>query len=207
MTRQLEPLRSQCQVVFADGGSEDGTCEAVPEWATLVRSSKGRGVQLNAGAAAARGDILVFLHVDSRVPDDLPDQVREVLAGSDMGFFGVSFDGAGWLLRACAMQSNRRARHGIPFGDQGIFMWREKFEQLGGFPDLPIMEDYQFSMNAHSAGYTVGQARTPLVTSARRFGNGFFHQLHVIVAMQILRWRYRHGAAAEELARAYRDIR
>lgn len=207
MVSQLEPLSKQCQVVFVDGGSTDGTCEAVPPWAMLVRSSKGRGLQLNDGAAAATGDILVFLHADSIVPRDALEQVRSVLSSNDWGFFGIRFDDAGWLLRACAWWSNRRARRGVPFGDQGIFIWRDKFEQLGGFPNLSLMEDYQFSLNAREAGYSIGQARTPLVTSARRFGTGFFHQLKVIASMQKLRSRYRRGESPESLAQAYRDIR
>ena len=207
MVTQLEPLRSQCEVVFADGGSTDGTCDAVPPWITLVRTAKGRGVQLNAGAAAASGDILLFLHADCALPPDALRLVREVLAGNDLGFFGIRYDRAGWLLDACARQSNRRARGGIPFGDQGIFIWRSRFEQLGGFPDLPIMEDYQFSLDARAAGFSIGQASAPLVTSSRRLGWCFTQQLKTIAGMQVLRWLYRRGVEPAKLDRLYRDIR
>lgn len=204
---QLEPLRDACEVVLSDGGSTDGTCDAVPSWVKLVHSAKGRGVQLNAGAVAAAGDILVFLHCDSTLPAGALQQVRQVLRGHDMGFFGIRFDDGGWLMGICARQSNRRARRGVPFGDQGIFIWRDRFDQLGGFPDLPIMEDYQFSLNARAAGLSVGQTRSPLVTSSRRFGTGMVRKLRVMAQMHLLRWRYRHGAPPQDLERVYRDVR
>lgn len=204
---QLEPLRDACEVVFSDGGSSDGTCRAIPPWAKLVHSAKGRGVQLNVGAAAATGDILVFLHCDSALPEGFLHQVRQVLRHHDMGFFGIRFDDGGWLMSICARQSNRRARRGVPFGDQGIFIWRNQFDRLGGFPDLPIMEDYQFSLNARAAGLSMGQTRSPLITSSRRFGTGTVHKLRVMAQMHMLRWRYRHGTSPQDLERAYRDVR
>ncbi len=207
LIKQLLPLRNQCEMVMVDGGSTDATLDLTPSWCHLVQSPKGRATQLNTGAKASSGDVLLFLHCDSELPKNALAQIAHVMQDHDMGFFGIEFDSSELLMKACARQSNRRARNGIPFGDQGIFVKRETFFQLGGFPEIPIMEDFQFSLTAKEHGVSLGQTKQPLITSARRFGTGFFHQLNVILHMQQLRRRYLNGADPNDLVRQYRDVR
>lgn len=205
---QLEPLRDGCQIVFVDGGSRDATRQLIEDAGYPCLSGSGRGNQLNVGARHATGDALFFLHCDSVLPADPLGQIREILQSHDAGFFGVRFDCDDWVMGVCGRQSNRRARYRqIPFGDQGIFIKRALFWELGGFPEIPIMEDYEFSMKARSQGVRFGQAREPIVTSARRFGKGFFHQLKVMYQMHELRYRYRHGCSPEELRERYRKVK
>ncbi len=207
LAEHLQPLRDRCEIVMVDGGSSDDTVNLVPSWCVLVKSPKGRGAQLNTGARESSGDVLLFLHCDSLLPENPLEQITSVMKTHDMGFFGIEFDSGGMLMRACARQSNRRARKGIPFGDQGIFIKRETFFQLGGFPDQPIMEDFQFSLTAKEHRVSLGQTPQPIVTSSRRFGRGFVHQLTVILKMQRLRKNYLNGTDPNELVRQYRDIR
>ena len=204
---QLEAIRKECQIIFVDGGSSDATKQIIAHAGYPCFEGKGRGAQLNSGARRATGKILFFLHCDSVVPDNPLQQICEVMEAYDMGFFGIRFDSTDWVMGVCGRQSNRRAKYRqIPFGDQGIFLKKTLFESLGGFPELPLMEDYQFSLNARKAGIHMGQTQYPLTTSARKYGTGFFHQLGIMYKMHVLRWQYRHGAAPEQLAESYRRM-
>lgn len=133
------------EVVVVDGGSRDGTAdEAAHAGARVETAPRGRAVQLNAGARAARGDVLVFLHADCRLPRAAAGQVTSILArpGVVGGWFPQRIEGGGALLRFGARGANRRARLlGLPYGDQAIFTRREAFLAAGGFPEDPIMED------------------------------------------------------------------
>ncbi|MXW71674.1 MAG: glycosyltransferase [Acidobacteria bacterium] len=133
------------EVVVVDGGSRDRTTdEAERAGARIESAPRGRAVQMNAGARAATGEMLVFLHADCRLPEEAAEQIRRVLARTGVagGWFPQRIDGAGILFRLGARGSNRRARLlGLPYGDQAIFTRREVFLAAGGFPDDPIMED------------------------------------------------------------------
>lgn len=201
---QLEKLRG-CEILFADGGSTDGTL-ALLENQRVLHTPKGRAAQMNAGAEAAGGDVLLFLHADSVLPEHPAAEVQAVLKRARWGCFGIAFAPTDWLMDICARRSNRRVlEQGIAFGDQGIFLERTLFEQAGGFPNLPLMEDYQLSLNL--AGEPLGMTAHPLVTSSRRFQGSALHKLRVMAQMQRLRKRYRAGENIEKLAAAYRDIR
>ena len=122
------------------------------------------------------------------------------------GCFGIAFAPTDWLMDICARRSNQRVREqGVVFGDQGIFMERTLFERIGGFPNLPLMEDYQLSLNL--TGEPLGMTAHPLVTSSRRFQGGALHKLRVMAQMQRLRRRYRAGENIETIAAEYRDLR
>ena len=131
---------------------------------------------------------------------------EEVLSrGYSFGCFRIRFDSRHPWMRCCSFCSNLRVRlRKIAFGDQGIFLTRELFEQIGGFADLPIMEDYKLSIDLKGK-YPLGQTRGYLVTSARRFEQG--GMLRTMWKMQVLQYRFRKGIPAEEIARQYRDIR
>ena len=197
------------EAIFADGGSTDGTSEAVRAPYRLVRvDTSGRGPALNTGAAAATGSILLFLHCDSVLPAGALDEVRRVLSFAQAGSFGIRFDAASPVLALCQAMSNLRVRfRHIAYGDQGLFLSRELFWRLGGFPPVPLMEDYQLSLDLKEAGVRIVLARTRVVTSARRFPKGESAKLAVWLSMARLRRLYRRGTPPDKLARLYGEVR
>ena len=111
-------------------------------------------------------------------------------------------------MRICAALSNFRAyRRRIMFGDQGMFMTRDLFERMGGFPELPLMEDYAFSLALRAAGVRPGKTRRRIVTSARRFGSSTTGRLSTMYHMARLKRMYREGVPIERISREYADVR
>ena len=203
---QLEPVRQMAEIIFVDGGSSDRTLEMIPQEYTVIRSGKGRAVQMNLGAECSKGDVLFFLHCDSIMPEDFMDQIAEVMEISDIGCFGMKFDKPNLFLLSCQRDSHKRiVKKNIAFGDQGIFLKKELFFRLGGFPEIPIMEDYDFSKKVGAAGYKYVTTRDRIVTSARRFKAG--GSLYTMYKMVWLRRKYDKGMDINEVARIYKDIR
>lgn len=192
-----------CEVVVVDGGSTDATTDLVRPPARLVRSARGRGPQLNAGAAHSSGEVLWIQHADTSVDPAALGQLRAVLADPTIAGGGLSlrFDRRTPSLNYVAATSNARARrlHWI-FGDQAMFVRRSAFDALGGFPDMPIMEDLEFSRRLARAGRTVVLPAT-CTASARRFTE--HGTLAMLVFMQWLKLRYFAGADPAALARRY----
>ena len=178
----LEALEGPVEVIFADGGSADGTVEAT-------------------------GNVLWFSHCDSLLPADGPEQIRRAVeAGVVFGCFTIAFDYDGPFMGCNTFLSNFRSRRWhIAFGDQGIFVRRDLFQDMGGFPDLPLMEDYEFSrrMKARKIPLTVLPGQ--IVTSARRYRQG--SPLVTMAKMFCLRCLYRAGVNIEKIARLYQDVR
>lgn len=203
--RPLQPLRERgVEVVLADGGSSDGTAELAAPWVdAVVASPRGRAVQMNAGAALARADALLFLHADTRLPDGADAHVLQALAGGACwGRFDVRIEGRPWMLRVVAAMMNLRSRlSGIATGDQAIFVTRAAFERVGGFPVQPLMEDVEISRRLKALGRPAC-LRERVGTSGRRWEQRGVWR--TIVLMWRLRWRYWRGEPAERLARAYR---
>lgn len=200
------------EVIFVDGGSSDGTRERLRAGmgtnCVLLESKRGRGTQLCAGAAAARGDLFFFLHADATLPEDAEEEILRVMRDHEFGAFGIAFRGGDPLMRINAWLSNRRAfRRGIVFGDQGMFMRRRFYEANGGYPQLPLMEDYRFSLNARCEGSSVGRTAHCLTVSDRRYRGGMLRKLKVMWQMYHLRRQYLAGHDVEELAKKYQDIR
>jgi len=193
-----------CEILFADGGSTDGT-RALLRGRRVIAAPRGRAAQMNAAAAQSGGDILWFLHADSLLPADPEAEIAAALRTRRWGCFGIAFRPADPLMRLCAVLSNRRARRGVIFGDQGMFIDRALFFEKGMFPPLPLMEDDQFSRALR--GEPPALAAHPLVTSARRYGTGYAQELRTILMMWRLRALYRRGADVSVLAARYGDRR
>jgi rSAM/selenodomain-associated transferase 2 len=201
----LAPLRARGhELIVVDGGSSDDTAAmAQPLADRVLNAPRGRARQMNAGAAAARGEALLFLHADTTLP---PDADRTVLAalsqGAAWGRFDVHIVGRSALLPLVAALMNRRSRWtGIATGDQAMFVRRELFQRLGGFPEQPLMEDVELSrrLRQHTAPACLRQRVT---TSGRRWDQR--GAWRTIVLMWRLRWLYWRGTPAEALAKAYR---
>ena len=203
MEEQLRPYKKQAEILFADGGENHFSGEY-----KVVPCPKGRSKQMNTAAKVASGDILFFLHCDSILPKGFLEEIREALRKTPVACFGIRFKPSSPLMTICSFISNHRVYdRKVMFGDQGIFLGRELFFQMGGFPDLPLMEDYQFSLNLKSRGIPMGLCKKRLITSERRFSGSFFHKLLIMWKMNRLRARYRKGEDIDALAKEYRDIR
>lgn len=200
----LQPLRAAgCEVIVADGGSRDDTVAlATPLCDRLVRAPRGRALQMNAGAASAGGDALLFLHADTRLPTDALAQIAQALARAGWGRFDVRIDGRPRLLRLIAALMNFRSRlTGIATGDQALFCTRSLFERLGAYAPIPLMEDIDFSRRALAHGRPVC-LRTRVLTSGRRWEK--HGVLPTVLLMWRLRLRYFLGADPARLAADYR---
>ena len=208
MISQMEPYKDDAEILFVDGGSTDGTAGIIEEVFPVLTGTKGRAAQMNRGAAESTGDILLFLHCDSILPPDITGEVRRCMAGHEYGCFGVRFPSRNLFMFTNRVISNHRAwMRGLPFGDQGIFISRELFFDMGGFPEIPIMEDYEFGRKLKAAGIRPGRTEKRITTSARRYGKGTLSILRTEFSMWKLRKMYRNGMPAEEVSRRYRDIR
>jgi len=203
----LAPLRARgVEVIVIDGGSADATPElAEPLADRVIRSQRGRARQMNAGAAAAHGRTLLFLHADTRLPvraDELVAlAVGDVLAGPRWGRFDVRIEGRSIWLRVVARMMNLRSRlTGIATGDQAIFVSREAFRAVGGFPEIPLMEDIALSKILLRLNRPVCLAAC-VTTSGRRWETRGVWR--TILVMWWLRLRYFYGADPHRLALAY----
>jgi len=201
----LAPMRTQGhEVIVVDGGSTDGTVALCQSRADrVIDAPRGRARQMNAGAAAASGTMLLFLHADTQLPAGAAALVLGAISqGAVWGRFDVRITGQSAMLPVIARCRNWRSRlSGIATGDQAIFVRRDVFERVGGFPDQPLMEDIEISRRLRAIA-SPACLRDCVQTSGRRWeSRGVWR---TIVLMWQLRWRYWRGVPAEELARAYR---
>lgn len=202
----LQPLRARGhEVVVVDGGSTDDTPGlAAPLADRVVASARGRAVQQNAGASAAAGSVLLFLHADTALPDGADARVLDGLreSGRGWGRFDVRLSGRHPLLRIVGRMIGLRSRlSGIATGDQAIFVRREWFGRVGGFPEVPLMEDVAITRALKRLGPPLC-LRDRVTTSSRRWEERGI--VRTIVLMWRLRWAYFRGVDPAELARRYR---
>ncbi|MCC6741622.1 MAG: TIGR04283 family arsenosugar biosynthesis glycosyltransferase [Planctomycetia bacterium] len=192
------------EVVVADGGSTDATRERAAAVARVVSAPRGRASQMNAGAAAATADVLLFLHADSRLPQNAAALVRDALADPlvGAGAFRVRFDAPGPFWRVVTSLTLARARLcGITLGDQALFARRDSFRRLAGFREIPILEDLDFADRARRAA-RFRILRADVLTSTRRWRRrGLLRTSAANWAILLL---YRLGAPPGSLARLYR---
>ena len=201
----LQAMRARgVEVIVVDGGSLDASKHiAAPQVDRIIDSEKGRAKQMNAGAAIARGDVLLFLHADSQLPDNADQLIADALSVTRFvwGRFNVGITGTHMMLPVVAWFMNHRScLTSIATGDQGIFITRAAFELIGGFPDQPLMEDIEFSARLKQISPPVC-LREKIITSGRRWEKHGVWK--TVVQMWWLRLRYAMGASAAEIHRAY----
>jgi rSAM/selenodomain-associated transferase 2 len=201
----LEPLRGRgAEVIVVDGGSRDGTVgRAVGGADAVLVAERGRAVQMNTGADAARGDVILFLHADTRLPEGADELLQGALAGGKRvwGRFDVRIEGRGPLLPMVAGLINWRSRlTGIATGDQAIFVAREAFTTVGGYPDIPLMEDIVLSQQLKRLS-SPACLRAKATTSGRRWEK--HGVVRTIATMWWLRLAFYFGADPRALALAY----
>jgi len=204
----LAPLRSRgAEVIVVDGDSDDGTVErAAPHADCVISASRGRASQMNAGAARARGEILLFLHADTLLPESADALIVEGLNRLRRGWgrFDVAISGSHPLLRVVAWLMNARSRlTGIATGDQAIFATRSLFTAAGGYPDIALMEDIALCKRLKRFG-------PPLCLKHRLTASGRRWEKHGVVRTILLMWRLRLaywlGADPRKLAVRYDKI-
>jgi rSAM/selenodomain-associated transferase 2 len=202
----LQPLRARgCEVIVVDGGSTDASADlARPLADRVVTSERGRARQQNAGAAEAAGDVLLFLHADTRLPADADRLVVDGLTASGRGWgrFDVRLTGRHPMLRVIERMIGVRSRlSGIATGDQAIFVRRDWFARAGGFPQIPLMEDVALSKALRRLGPPLCLRET-VVTSSRRWEErGVWRTMALMWRLRLEFWL---GADPETLAERYR---
>jgi rSAM/selenodomain-associated transferase 2 len=188
-----------------DGGSTDATAATAARFpgVRILVSPRGRARQMNAGARAARGEVLLFLHADTRLPEGALAAVEAAVSepGVVAGRFDVRFDNARPVFRMIAWFMNRRSRwSGISTGDQAMFVCREVFEAVGGYPEMPLMEDVELCRRLKRRG-RIAALRLRVTTSARKWERE--GAVRTIVLMWALRLLYMAGVAPARLHRWY----
>jgi rSAM/selenodomain-associated transferase 2 len=205
----LAALPGRVEVIVCDGGSRDGTAHiaaAHPARPRIVHAARGRAVQMNAGAAAARGDVLLFLHADTRLANDACGRLAGAVANEAIvgGNFALRFDGGDRFSRVLGAWYALQRRFGIYYGDSAIWLRRSAFERVGGYRPLAIMEDYDLVRRVEGTGRTACLPG-PAVTSARRWQR--LGLARTIAAWVAIRWLYLAGVPAERLVRLYPRVR
>jgi rSAM/selenodomain-associated transferase 2 len=206
----LEALKTIApyEVIVADGGSTDRTREICHSLGVNVLSVPcGRGRQMNEGARRAKGDVLLFLHADTRLPPTALDDVRKALTDPHYvgGRFDVKLDNNRWMLGFVGRLISLRSRlTKVATGDQAIFVRREVFERIGGYPDIPLMEDIALTRVLKRAG-RIACLRSRVITSARRWEmEGVWR---TVFKMWVLKLLYLSGVSPLRLKRFYSDGR
>lgn len=196
------------ELIVVDGGSSDATIDIAKEHgAKIISAPRGRGIQLNRGAAASTGDILLFLHADTILPSDYKYLIRETIAqrGYVVGAFSLGIDSNNLGLSIISYFANIRSRlFNMPYGDQGIFISRPLFSKLKGFPEVPIMEDYIFLKNAQKIGEIVTLSEK-IFTSPRRWQN--MGIIRTTILNQAIVIGYKCGLKLTTLTKWYRRLR
>ena len=203
----LQQLRADCELLIVDGGSDDNTVElAQPYVDDVLKSAKGRAMQMNEGAAIASAPVLLFLHADTSLPDDALTQIQSAIdRGANWGRFDVTLSTNDLRLNIVAWMMNKRSYlTGIATGDQAVFVKKDLFEELSGFANIALMEDIELSSRLKKQGrpYCV---KSKVISSARRWLS--FGVIRTISLMWFLRLRYFFGADPIELEQLYRKGR
>ena len=200
----LQPYRSEnVEIIVVDGGSRDDTMALTNSLADLnLKSWRGRANQMNFGASKAGGQYLIFLHADTLIPENAFESLQNtLLQGAIWGRFDVTLSGKQRTLRMVESLMNWRSRwSGIATGDQAIFVKSDIFETIGGFPEIPIMEDIAFSKKLKAITRPVCLNEKVISSSRRWEAHGIFR---TILLMWLLRLKYFFGVDPTQLAKKY----
>lgn len=209
LRRLNEIITSQDEIIVVDGSSEDKTREIAREFPNVIltTSRRGRASQMNAGAKIAKGEYLLFLHADVLINEKCLSMLKNRICGNEIqwGWFAFTLNSPRFIYRVIEVGANLRNRFtGIPLGDHGIFVKKDMFHIVGGFPEIPIMEDLEFSrkMNIIANGIEIS---SPLKISVRRFEHSGI--IRTLSRMWVLRILYYFGVSPERLTKYYRKIR
>jgi rSAM/selenodomain-associated transferase 2 len=201
-------VKKNCEVIVVDGGSSDATLTlARNAGCKIISSPKGRGRQVNLGAAKATGEVLLFLHADTLLPDNFPALILGAISRPTIaaGAFSLAIDSPSKSLAAIAFLANLRARFlHLPYGDQALFATRTMFNTIGGFPEMEIMEDFVFIQNIKKEGKIIILPERA-TTSARRWQN--IGIIRTTLINQLIVCGYSLGLPPGILARWYRRMR
>jgi uncharacterized protein len=202
---ELGALRP-AQIIVVDGGSRDGTAELAEPHATVLRTAPGRALQMNAGAQAATGDVLLFLHADARLEATALQAIARALADPAVigGTFDIRFEGGDFAARAFTVINRWRRACGIFYGDAGIFCRASTFHELGGYREWPIMEDYEFARRLWKRG-RLALLGEPIWISDRRWRKGGL--LRTLWSWFLIQGLYYLRVSPQRLARLYPHIR
>ena len=193
----------QTEVIVIDGGSSDATCQIAEQAGVkVIRCNKGRGRQMNAGAALARGEVLLFLHADSRLPRDFAQTIWKCMeSGHTAGAFRLRIDDPHWAYRLVEFGANLRSRFlHLPYGDQAMFIRSEAFYAMNGFRHWPLLEDFDFAQRLRRCGRII-IAPSSATVSARRWQR--IGVLKATLLNQIIIIAYRLGVSPATLASLY----
>ncbi len=205
----LGALPGRWELVVADGGSSDATAALARAHSAapiVLEAGGGRAAQLNAAARRATGDVLLFLHADSRLPCDAYASLAEAFRtpGVAGGNFALRFDGDGAFERVLGAVYRFQRRHGYYYGDSSVWLRRETYDALGGYREIPIMDDYDLVRRLERFGRT-RCLPGPATTSARRWrAMGI---ARTVLAWFLIRWLYIGGVSPQRLVRLYRVVR
>lgn len=209
LEKTLSRLQSELknhELIIVDGGSTDGSTSIAEKYGKVIKSERGRAKQLNGGAAAAKGDILIFLHADVWLEPGALAAVETVLSSGYVGGgFLQKIDGRSILYRIIEIIADMRGKYlKVFYGDSGIFVSRNDFERIGGFPEVPIMEEMGFSKALRGLGKTK-MVKPRIHISARRWvANGIVRTTAINWLITLL---YFLGFSLGRLAKLYRNIR
>ncbi|MDA8089147.1 MAG: arsenosugar biosynthesis radical SAM protein ArsS [Nitrospiraceae bacterium] len=197
------PGGEDCEIIVVDGSREEDTLKSITYDGILkISSPQGRGRQMNVGAKAAKGRILVFLHADTLLPNGALDKIRETLETHDAGAFSMGYDTSGPALDFLALASRIRARFtGVPYGDQAIFTKKEYFFEIGGYREIPLMEDVELMDRIKRSGGNICILKDRAMTSPRKMlADGI---LFSVMRNQAIKTLYLFGVDPGWLARLY----
>ncbi|MBF0716038.1 TIGR04283 family arsenosugar biosynthesis glycosyltransferase [Gemelliphila palaticanis] len=199
---------NNCEVIIVDGGSSDKTLDILEElsyfgYKHFISNNKGRANQMNFGASLSKGDILWFIHADSILQKDVIQKI--VNSNYDVGCLKIQFYPNNFKMIINAKMSTNRVKYSnIAFGDQGIFLKKDIFNAIGGYSNIPIMEDYKLSQDLTNLGFKINILDSVISTSSRRYRN---NTLKTMLQMKRLQKMYRDGVDINLIAKYYKDIR